>query len=244
MHLVALRWAFIFTIICDWEPGSIPNSSFNRTGICPKHAQTHVDVCLYTSICYIISIPSGLIVTGHVSAFPGKPQKAWGCFWFVDIIMIIPSSSNFDLENPCKVQANAHPPNCCTVVQQAHERNPATMAMQNPFEGNALPPYPWGTWSFLHIFWVPKNIISISFYTWYMIRSIKESSDLNGHLHSSKTRGSTFPQGKLGVSSFPTHPPIHQSAWIPAFCRAEGETSARSHVLVDFFWVERGDMLL
>lgn len=133
MHLVALRWAFIFTFICNWEPGSIPNSSFNRTGICPKHAQTHVDVCLYTSICYIISIPSGLIVTGHVSAFPGKPQKAWGCFWFVDIIMTIPSSWNFERKNPCQAQANAHPPNCCTVAQQANERNPATMAMQNPF---------------------------------------------------------------------------------------------------------------
>lgn len=163
MHLVALCWAFIFTFICDWEPGSIPNSSFNRTGIYPKHAQTHVDVCLYTSICYIISIPSGLIVTGHVSAFPGKPQKAWGCFWSVDIIMTIPCSSNFDWENLCKVQANAHPPNCCTVVQQANERNPATLAMRNPFEGTALPPYLWHLQFSTH-YLVPKYHFNIILY--------------------------------------------------------------------------------
>ena len=159
-----------------------------------------------SSICYIISTPSGLILTGHVTASAGKPQKAWGCFWFVDIIMTIPSSSNFDLENPCKVQANAHPPNCCTVVPQADERNPATMAMQNPFEGNALPPYLWayGALEAFFTFVATQNIISISFYMIYDSIN-KRSSDLNGHLHSSKARGSTFPPGKLG---FHPSPPI------------------------------------
>jgi len=162
MHLVVLCWASIFTIICDWEPGSIPNSSFNRTGICPKHAQTHVDVCLYTSICYIISIPSGLIVTGHVTAFAGKPQKGMGlflvCWHHHDYTILI----EFRLGKSRKVKGNAHPPNCCTVVQQANERNPATMAMRNPFEGIALPPY-LRHLQFSTQFWVPKNIISIYF---------------------------------------------------------------------------------
>lgn len=209
MHLVALCWAFIFTFICDWEPGSILNSSFNRTGVCPKHAQTRVDVCIYTSICYIISTTSGLIVTGHVIASAGKPQKARGCHWFVDIIMTIPSSSNFDWENPCKVQANAHPPNCCTVAQQANERNPATMAMQNPFEGNALPPYLWAYGAlaaFYTIFCYPKYHFNIILYMIYDSIN-KKSADLNWSPSFFQGTWQHLSTRKAGVSSFPTHPP-------------------------------------
>ena len=63
------------------------------------------------------------------------------------------------------------------------------------------------TCSFLPIFCYPKYHFNIILYMIIYDSINKKSADLTGHLHSSETRGSTFPPGKVGVSSFPTHPP-------------------------------------
>ena len=79
MHLVAFHWAG-FLCLPSFTTGILgvgkhPHSSLIGQGFAQNthmHSKTHVDICFYTSILYIISTISGLIVTRHVTSFPNK----------------------------------------------------------------------------------------------------------------------------------------------------------------------------